>query len=95
MGVCGDHCLAVVTFNPNWGNFDGPVGMLYLITDATFVNGTVQSGGIITLASGDLALRWKRPSRMEIVGRQRARSKSQTCWPAGLTHAHRNCKPME
>jgi hypothetical protein len=95
MGRCADHCLAVATFNPNWSNFDGPVGMLYLITDPTFVNGTVQSGGIITPANGDLALRWKRPSRTEIVGRQRTRSKSQTCWPAGPTHAHRNCKPME
>ena len=95
MGLCGDHCLAVVTFNPNWGPYYGPVGMLYLITDATFVNGTGQPSGTTTLANGDLALRWKRPSRMEIVGRQRVRSKSRTCRPAGPTHAHRNCTPME
>jgi hypothetical protein len=68
MGVCGDHCLAVATFNPDWGNLFGPVGMLYLITDAAFVNGTVQPGGSALRANGELAMRWKRPSRWEIMG---------------------------
>jgi hypothetical protein len=95
MGLCGDQCLAVVTFNPNWGEYSGPVGMLYLITDATFARGTVQLLRTNTLPNEDLALRWKRPSRIEILEGRRVRSRSQTCWFAGPTRAHRNCTAME
>jgi len=91
MGLCGDHCLAVVTFNPNWSEFAGPVGMLYLITDAAFVSGTSPSSKAPALPSGDLTMRWKRPSRMEILGRRRVRSNHQSCWPILPTHSRRNC----
>ena len=73
MGVCGDHCLAVLTFNGNWGPYYGPVGMLYLISDTTFVSETLHPSGNTSLTKGELAMRWKRPSRTEVVRRQRFR----------------------
>lgn len=75
MGRCGNHCLAVLTFNGNWSSYGGPVGMLYPISDSTFVNGTSQGAVPAIRAKGDLAMRWKRPSRSEIVRSQRFRRK--------------------
>ena len=68
MGACGNGCLAVATFNPNWGSIQGPVGMLYLVTDATFISGATQPYGLPILAKGDLAMRWRRPTRKELMG---------------------------
>lgn len=73
MGLCGDHCLAVLTFNGNWGPYYGPVGMLYLISDTTFLSGTPYLRGKTSLTKGEVAMRWKRPSRTEVARRQRFR----------------------
>lgn len=72
MRRCGDHCLAVLTFNENWGSYGGPVGMLYLISDTTFVSPAARpSGASANLVKGDLAIRWKRPSRTDTARNRR------------------------
>ncbi len=73
---CGTHCLAVLTFNPNWSEYGGPVGMLYLISDSAFVSNASHTAASATpLVKGDLAIRWKRLSEAEIMKYQQFHQK--------------------
>jgi sugar lactone lactonase YvrE len=76
MSRCGDHCLAVITFNPDWSEIGGPVGMLYLIKDSTLISSAAHIAGTAgRLEKGDLAVRWKQISKQDILKNQRYQKK--------------------
>lgn len=68
---CGDHCLAVLTFNENWSSYGGPVGMLYLVRDQTFISNELSRNATSLSELGKVALRYNPPSRKEILNREK------------------------
>jgi hypothetical protein len=72
---CGGDCLAVLTFNSDTSEYNGPFETLYLIHDATFVS--AKSALQISLEGGKppvpgVATRWKPVTRS--VLRQKVRA---------------------